>query len=370
MSGFFQQFLGGVAQGFLENPNLRTAQHGTKVFTADGYANAPKLKFLFHVYFEINKDLLTNDRSAFPDDVIPGLLVKNVTLPKYTMSLAEMNQYNRPRYIQTKIKYDPVTISFHDDNKGAIKQMWYNYYSYYYNDNTTAARQQNAGTINTRNTYSPDVNAQQNWGYLGEPSTSATAAATSQPKPQFFKSIKIYGFNQHNFSLYTLVNPIIERFDHDTYDYAQATGTMENKMTVRYETVTYAEGAVNGQAPDKVVSGFGTEQYYDKTLSPVNRPGTNATIMGQGGLVDAADGILSDLSSGNFLGALKTATNTAQTVKNAGGLGNIVKNEAKSAILATAANPRTLFNFASSGSGTNATNNTPSTQAPRTTDTR
>lgn len=363
MSGFFQQYLGGFASGLFDNPYLRTAQHGTKIFEADGYANAPKLKFLFHVYFEINKDLISSDRSAFPDDVIPSLLVKNVTLPKYTMTLAEMNQYNRIRYVQTKIKYDPVTIAFHDDNRGSIKQLWYNYYSYYYNDNTSARL--NPDDVSIKNTYGPDISAQQSWGYLGEPSTSASAAALSQPKPQFFKTIKIYGFNQHNFSLYTLVNPIIERFDHDTYDYAQATGTMENRMTLRYETVTYAEGALNGTAPEKIVQGFGTEQYYDKTKSPVGLPGSNASIMGKGGLVDAADGVIGDLTKGDYLGALQKAGSAVKSVKKAGGLGNVIKKEATSAVLGAASNPRGVFNFISANSGAKATNNTPDTQPPK-----
>jgi hypothetical protein len=225
-----------------------------------------------------------------------------------------MNQYNRKRYVQTKINYDPVQISFHDDGLGAVKKIWNNFYNYYYNDPGTASSAQTV--INTRNTYDQTLFNQQNWGYLGEPSTSAGAAAVGNPKPAYFKSIKIYGFNQHNYSLYTLVNPIIERFEHDTYDYAQATGTMENRMTVRYETVTYAEGALKGTNPEASVKGFGKSEVYDTTLSPIARPGSNATIMGQGGLIDAADGIAQDISDGNWLGAAIKAKTTAKTFKN------------------------------------------------------
>ena len=45
-----------------------------------------------------------------------------------------MNQYNRKRIVQTKIKYDPVEINFHDDNRNLITSLWYDYYTYYYND--------------------------------------------------------------------------------------------------------------------------------------------------------------------------------------------------------------------------------------------
>lgn len=366
MAGFFQQFLNGAVDGFIDSKYLRDAQHASKIFTTDGFGNAPKFKYLFHVYFEINDSLITQDvANYFPDKVIPGLLVKNITLPKYNVTLSELNQYNRKRYVQTKLVYDPVTVTFHDDNKGAIKQIWHNYYSYYYNDTNTAAK--NADQVGIKNTYSPDISTQQNWGYIGEPSSSAAAAAVGQPKANFFKSIKIYGFNQHNFSLYTLVNPMIERFEHDTYDYYQTNATMENRMTVRYETVTYSEGAINGKTPDAVVKGFGTDQYYDKTLSPIARPGTNSTIMGRGGLVDAGDGILKDIADGNILGAIQKGARTAKTFSKPGALTSALKSEVVAGVSAaavTAGRSIGQFRIPTSNSGTSATNNTTNTQAP------
>jgi hypothetical protein len=314
MAGFFQEVIKGAGEGFFGNPMLRDAQHASKTFRTNGYGNAPKLKFLFHVYFEINDSMISSNAGAFPEKSLPGLLVKNITLPKYTMTLAEMNQYNRPKYVQTKIKYDPVQIAFHDDNLGAVKKIWHNYFSYYYNDSSTASK--NPTSIATSNTYDASI-SNQNWGYQGEPPTSSLAASVGKPKPSFFKSIKIYGFNQHSFSLYTLVNPVIERFEHDTYDYSQATGIMENRMTVRYETVTYSEGALNGESPDSVVQGFGKQEYYDRTLSPISRPGSNRTIMGPGGLYDAGQGILADLDKQppDLLGAIQKAGTAYKTFK-------------------------------------------------------
>lgn len=371
MAGFFQQVLKGAAEGFFNDAYLRDFRHASKTFITDGFANAPKFKYLFHVYFDINTTLINSD--IFPDPKIPGLLVKNITLPKFSLTVAEMNQYNRKRYVQTKINYDPVSITFHDDNAGAIKKMWYNYYSYYYNDTTTAVQNKAAGRI--KNTYSDDIRNEQNWGYFGEPTSSDVAAAIGDPKPQFFNSVKIYGFNQHNFSCYTLVNPIIERFDHDTYDYYQPTGTMENRMTLRYETVTYEEGAINGQAPGEVVTGFGSEQYYDRLLSPISKPGGNRTIMGQGGLFDAGQGVLADLSQvpPNISGALAKGLNVAKTWKNPSQILTAAKSELVAGALAAASNPavgRAAFNFASQGvSNLGAaikagTSNVPSTNAP------
>ena len=357
MAGFFQQVLKGAAEGFFNDAYLRDFKHASKTFVTDGFANAPKFKYLFHVYFDINTTLINSD--IFPDPIIPGLLVKNITLPKFSLQVAEMNQYNRKRYVQTKINYDPVSITFHDDNAGAIKKVWYNYYSYYYNDTTTATQNKSAGRV--KNTYSDGMMPNEiSWGYSGEPTSSDSAVAIGDPKPQFFNSIKIFGFNQHNFSCYTLVNPIIEKFDHDTYDYYQPTGTMENRMTVRYETVMYEEGAINGQKPDAIVTGFGSEQYYDRTLSPISKPGGTRSIMGQGGLVDGGLGILNSLGQTppNILGAIGTGLNMGRTVKKMGGVNGVLKaakNEVVNGAIAAASNPaigRAAFNFAAQGVST------------------
>jgi hypothetical protein len=349
MAGFFQQYIEGVV-GLKGTPNLRDVQHASKTFRTNGFGNAPKLKFLFHVYFEINDTLVASNPAAFPEKDLAGLLVKNISLPKYSMQLAELNQYNRTRYVQTKIKYDPVQIAFHDDSLGSIKKIWHNYYSYYYNDTTTARL--NPDQVNKKYMYKEDISAEANWGYLGEPTTSAQAAAVGQPKPNFFKSIKIFGFNQHSFSTYTLVNPIIERFDHDTYDYSQATGTMENKMTVRYETVTYQEGAINGTNPGATVPTFGSETYYDRTLSPIATAGSNKSIMGQGGLVDALDGIIADVDGKNYLGAVQKAVAVSKTFKNTSEVVDAVKREVKNAAFSALSNP-SQFKLPSFGGGDN-----------------
>jgi hypothetical protein len=54
MSGFFQNLLKDTAAGFFGNEYLRDYTHAAKTFRPNGYQYAPKFKFLFHVYFEIN----------------------------------------------------------------------------------------------------------------------------------------------------------------------------------------------------------------------------------------------------------------------------------------------------------------------------
>ena len=334
MAGFFQNLLTDAAGGFFGNDYLRDYTHASKTFRPNSYQYAPKFKFLFHVYFEINQSAYA---VGLPQGANFGLAVKSVKLPSYTFDTHTMNQYNRKRIVQTKIKYDPIDINFHDDNGNLIRNMWYNYYTYYYKDASIPvasvsgrqAQQTGNGSTNSpnntnynaRNIYSQSITGNTNWGYVGEtPDSPAsnTQAATGQTKIPFFKNVTIFGFNQHNYVAYTLINPIINRFAHDTYDYSQGNGTMTNTMTLDYETVKYFQGAIDGTKPSDIVAGFGLNSNYDRVPSPITRPGSQSSILGQGGLIDGVGGVISDLSGDNknVLGAIQKAGATYNTLKN------------------------------------------------------
>ena len=331
-------FISGVAGGFFGGPVLRDYTHASKTYRANNFENAPKLKFLFHVNFEVNIEALPNCPSANW-----GLAVKSVKLPTFTMTTHEMNQYNRKRIVQSKIKYDPVDITFHDDvgtsqNGGMIRNLWKLYYQYYYSDSKNprimiASKAVNSDSTkgagyNDRTQYTPSITGDENWGYSGEASTSMPGLV----KVPFFKSIRIFGFNQHNYVTYVLVNPMITRFGHDTYNYAEANGTMENAMTLDYETVVYDSGAISGTSPGNFVPGFGDVANYDRTLSPIASPGSQANILGPGGLVAGGEGFSQAISEGNYLGALGIAGTSYNTSKNQN-LGQMAKQEVTSQLL-------------------------------------
>ena len=333
---FGQDFL----KGFIGDNGLRDYTHASKTFRTNGYELAPRLKFLFHTYFTLNtqipgvQELLDNGDAASI-----GLSVKTIDLPSYQISVDTLNQYNRKRLVQTKIEYQPVQITFNDDGGDLIRNLWYNYLNYYYKDSAnkyegvanidgTSGHLQTtpAGfSYNTSDLYSNDrfVN---DWGYAGE----AYSDGTSSPggKPQFFKDIKIYGMNQHKFAAYVLINPMITDWRHDTYDYSQGNGTMTHTVTIRYETVKYYSGAIGASRPDTNVNGFGDPAHYDQVRSSLAREGSQATFLGQGGLLDAGVGIYDDLLSGNPIGAIQKALNVNATLKKTS-ISNIIKNDAK-----------------------------------------
>jgi hypothetical protein len=283
---------------------LRDFTHASKIFRPAGYALAPKFKFLFHTFFDINPAVY--DRNIGSGDNF-GVLVKSIKLPSFNIKTHDLNQYNRKRIVQTKINYDPINITFHDDSLNVVTKMWDAYYSYYYKDSTnlrvfkgaTGAEivpsQPGAGAANqnynVRNIYDASLTGNNNWGYIGE----SFADSSQQVKQPFFRNITVFGFNTHNFTAYTLINPMITKFDHDTYAYAEAAGTMELKMDIAYETVVYNEGGMDGRTPDNIVQGFGLDAFYDRRLSPITPKENNGQVSGPSGYKDARGGFIKSL---------------------------------------------------------------------------
>lgn len=334
---FGQNFLRSFGEGFFGSDGLKDYAHASKTFRTNGYEFAPRQKFLFHVYFTINT-ASPAIRQAFDnrDIATVGLMVKNIQLPNYTIQVDQLNQYNRKRLVQSKIDYNPVTVEFHDDGGDLIRTMWYNYFSYYYKDPSqkydNVANQNGSlgallGTPAGFNYNSRDIYDQSrlvnDWGYIGESygdgfSYPPGGTLSNAGKPPFFRDIRIYGMDQHRYAEYILINPMITEWQHDTFDYSQGNGIMSHRMSIRYETVKYYSGAIGNIRPDTNVVGFADPAYYDTVRSSISRPGSQATVLGQGGLIDAGVGIVEDLSSGSvagIIGAVQKAGTAYNTFK-------------------------------------------------------
>lgn len=313
-----ENLLRDAAGDFFGSEYLRDYTHASKTFRANSYEKAPKFKFLFHTYFEINPEAYSGESNF-------GVLVKEVKLPAYSFQTVQLNQYNRKRIIQTKIKYEPIEIKFHDDNGNNITKLWEAYYRYYYNDGSKPGQvlqgaRGNANffggssggitSYNDRNIYNESITGDDDWGFYGGQTSS------EGKKVPFFKNITVFGFNQHDYTAYTLVNPIITSFGHDTYSYNEGGGVMENRMTIDYETVVYNYGNLDGREPGNIVTGFGDEANYDRNPSPIAQPGSTGRVLGQGGLVDAAGGAIKSLQEGDILGAIQNASAVYNGIKN------------------------------------------------------
>ena len=349
LKGIDPNFGGNLKSGFLGNNILRDYQHASRTFTTNAYELKPRYKFLFHVSFTLNTDQIPFLRGAFGNDdqANLSLAVKTIDLPKYSIETETLNQYNRKRIIQKKLNYDPINVTLHDTSGDLVRKMWYYYMNYYYKDssqrylapnntngsNGADAQRQAGFGYNARDIYDKErVGNVNDWGFIGEAFNDGSTNGVAGGKPAFFRDIRIYGMDQRKFAEYVLINPLITSWSHDQYNYAEGGGTMQNSMTIAYETVKYYSGAV-GRAQsggDPNVQGFATDAHYDKTLSPIARPGSNATVFGQGGLLETGAGIIGDLQSGSVLGLIGAAQKAARLDKTFKGknLAAIAKSEA------------------------------------------
>ena len=209
-------------------------------------------------------------------------------------------QYNKKMYCATRIQYDPVNITFHDDHADTVNAFWKKYYEYHIADSVNLGTDETV--INdTKDDYYDSNGKTNKWG-MDTP--------VERRKP-YLQKIIIFVLHKQRFTSMQLVNPKIASFAHDSLDAADGTGVMANTMQIMYETVLYDSGTIaqmNG-------SGFATI-HYDHEPSPLTvlGGGTNS-IFGPGGVVDGIGSVMRNLESGNVLGAILSASNTYNNAK-------------------------------------------------------
>lgn len=279
--------------------NLGDWQHASRLFVDDSFRLAPKFKFGFHVSFKINQDALKNLNLKFRHGTEINMMVKSIDLPKFNIATETINQYNRKKVIQHKIEYSPVNMRMHDDNQGITRQLWENYYAYYYADSTAAKK-----AINYYR------NATASSSYIRTP-----YGLDNNSTIPFFDSIVIYQFARKEWTSYTLVNPMIKSWNHDTMDYSQ-NAPVEHQITIDYESVAYDTGSVAGNP----IPGFG-EEHYDRTPSPITvAGGGSATVTGPGGVLSGISQVADAITSGTAfegpIGAIGTAIQAVNTYNN------------------------------------------------------
>ena len=303
MSNAFSNFLSGAVGGLINAPgNLRDYQHANRLYVQNNYSRAPKFGFMYFVQFNIEDGIPLNDQwktQGGARDV--GFLVKKIDMPKFTMVNEVVNQYNKKTVIQTGIKYNPISMEFHDDNKDITNSLWTNYYRYYFTDgrygdsDTSGANYINnrrGGTKYSDKDYPFGLNSGQN--------------------NPFFKSIDIYVLHQHNFTQMTLVNPLVTEWSHDNLDQTESSKILSNRMSVAYEAVFYKQGRIAKGQGDQF-----TAHYYDKTPSPLSVGGQgSSSLFGGGGVIAGVDGVFGSLADGNYLGAALQAVTTVRNAKN------------------------------------------------------
>ena len=306
---FLNGFLDNVVSGAL-NPKgtLGDYAHGSRLYVDDSHRLSPKVKFLYHVSFNINPDaaaVIPQLREKHLNEL--NMLVKTAQLPAYNIQTDVKHQYNRKKIVQKRIDYQPIQITLHDDNMGVTTALWEAYYRYYYRDGNYAATTPDGSPDTGGESFDP-YNRQNMFGRK-----QFRYGFDNDSSSPFFNSITISQMARKNYTSFTLINPIISNWQHDTMDNS-ASDVVANTMTLEYETVHYSRGAIGKGGP----KGF-AEEHYDKTPSPNSLSGGGASsLLGIGGVLAGGYGVLSDITGGtaNFGTVLKAAN----VLQNAGGL--------------------------------------------------
>ena len=256
---------------------VRDYRHAARIFTDDNFRLSPKYGFLFYVEFDFNP-LITNISNLSAQEL--GMIVKSVNLPKYTIDTKVHNAYNRKNIVQNKISYDPVTITFHDDQSDNVRSFWYDYYSFFFRDPDYAD-----------STYSAPHKYQgrpaYDWGYTPKAGIGYNNANGNQPY-QYIQAIRIYSLFQKNFSEYELINPTITSFKHGEHNNSGTADMLSHEMSVQFETVKYHTGYVTKDN----VGGF-IDLHYDNTRSPIAVEGSEKQITdGKGGVANIPSDII------------------------------------------------------------------------------
>ena len=268
-----------------QSSTLRSYQHASRIFVDANYRLSPKYGFLFYVEFDFNP-MISNVSNTSAQEL--GMIVKNVNLPKFTMDVKAHNAYNRVNLVQNKIKYDPINITFHDDQADNVRDFWYDYYSFFYRDSDYAD-----GTYQIISKYQERPSFE--WGYTPR-SVSGYNAANAYQNYQYIQAIRIYSLYQKNFAEYELVNPIITSFKHGEHSNGDSGSLLEHQMSVQFETVKYQ----TGYTTENTVGGF-IDLHYDRQPTPlVSNPGdVNLVDNGTGGTAPAPSKI-TDLANFNL----------------------------------------------------------------------
>jgi hypothetical protein len=248
--------------------HLADFRHAARIFVDGTHRIAPRTKFLFYVFFEV--DASAHQAAAFTatkGDKEMSLLVKRCELPRMTFDTVVKNQYNRKKIVYKQITYDPITFAFHDDNSGIMQSLYSLYYGYHSRDHFNKKADYSLGNQLLTKNYNMDVDI----------------------KVNLFKRVSIFTMSQQRFNEYQLLGPRIKNWSHGEVDYSAGADTVESSMTIEYEAVAYNTGKVSYGVPD----GFASLS-YDKVPSPHGGGGAGG---GLGGLSSSLNNISAAMGS-------------------------------------------------------------------------
>ena len=252
----------GVGSGRVDpssTPILRTSDLARRTFGVDKdlyNKSTPLLGFQYFVRVNYNGALKEFVEAYFKEQggfESNNTLVKSVTMPSIGVESEIFNEYNRKRISQTKLKFDPIDMVFHDVSNGNTLKLWQMYYQYYFADGRYSTKSQAVKDAPVN----PVDFEHRNYGY-----DIGTEDGRVNDVRYLYKSIEIFQVSAGSFNKVTLYNPRIVDFKHDTLDYSK-NDLVEVSYTIDYEWAEYEFKSRNStNTPQEISEEADIESYF------------------------------------------------------------------------------------------------------------
>lgn len=298
MAKTYEGIFGGI---FDQGVYLRDSRHAANAFglnKSDLSNGTPRHKFEFFVKINFNSQLADYVRAFFVDPAEQAILhtmIKSITMPSMQIETATLNQYNKKRISQTKINYNPISITFHDSVEGRTLRLWEMYYEYYFRDGLAPEKllvgqskptsfldafvgaftgENGAKAERVSEELGPDDTIKDrfndNFGY--------NLARVGNSK-YLISSIEIYQVHGGKWSRTDIIRPRVSGFTHDTLDYEDGSGLVEMKLDFDYEGVIYAN--VNQPLNSEELEKYRYGDFHEMASLITIRQNVNGRTFGQ-----------------------------------------------------------------------------------------
>ena len=212
-------------------------QHGSQVLTG-----IPRSKFQFSVDFILNPSVPLQDESF--GRAYTFHRVSSAGLPDYDYNIVQVNQYNRLRYIPTRMTIQPITIIFYDTKDSQFDYLHRAYADHYYQGHNMSSQNFNDSPITNPNFSSGGTHQ---------------FGAKTVPDDQrfFFEEIVITQQDTAQGGRRThLYNCMITNINHDRLDYSDS-NPVQYTVQFQPEHVNYFGLGSNGASAAQVATGGG-----------------------------------------------------------------------------------------------------------------
>lgn len=205
----------------------------------------PRSKYQFSLELTLNtSDPLVEQQGPFIFHRIEGL-----SLPDYNYNVIRVNEYNRMRYVSTRVEYTPLNVSFYDTKDNAwqhIMQAYARHYSHGHNLDPNATLQNN-----------PTAPAQ---------SSPFGINPVSSQSRFFFPRIRILTTDSaQSGRIISLYNCMITQINHDRLSYSDSSPVMWQVQFQPEHVNLDSSSTSNGSNPEQGVNSV--NQPYDVSRS-------------------------------------------------------------------------------------------------------